>query len=655
LRRKFLKRLAVFGRGGPGRRQRARWVGAGILGSAVAYDLSAAGARAAVLEKTPPASGAAPHSVARLTAFVPNRSRTRLPCILALAVMAGGPVCAERVDTDVAVPMRDGVVLRADVLRPDQGGPFPVLVYRTPYGKENDRLAYTTVEKAVQRGYAVVVQDVRGRYRSDGEFRPYENEGRDGFDTIEWAARQPWSNGAIGTFGLSYPGAVQWLAAVQTPPHLKAMVPAMTFSSAQNFFFAGGTWDMSWIDWIWFNIAPDVRVKRDLAGYKTTAEVAASWDTDGPQMHGYLPLAGLPQMKQTASYYYDWLGHPAEDPWWDWADLRNKYPRTHAAVLNLSAWYDDNYGPEGATTNFNGLLRARAGQSNAHTHLLLGSWVHGVTSTAEAKSGEREFPLGAAIDYDEVVLRWMDHYLRGIDNAVDREKPVRYFVMGSNEWRDAPAWPPAASATVFYLQPGAASNAGALTRSQPVAQHRAETFVADPSDPVVNEYSESGAHDYRKLADRSDVLTFDSPPLARDLEVTGPIRAHIFVACDCRDLDLWVRLLDVSPEGTAFNLMSPGLDVQRASYRDLARGRQWLTPNKIYEIHLDNLITSNSFLSGHRIRVQISASFFPNFSRNLQSGKSEVTSADMRTARISVYADSKHASQLILPVIDRNR
>ena len=173
------------------------------------------------------------------------------------------------VEKNVAVPMRDGVVLRADVLRPRGGSSFPVLVYRTPYGKEPALEEYTTFRHAVEHGYVVVVQDVRGRYASDGEFRPYENEGRDGYDTIEWAARQPWSNGAVGTFGLSYPGAVQWLAAVENPPHLKAMVPAMTFSSAQNFFYAGGLWDMSWIEWIWDNIAPDTRAKRNLPGPKT--------------------------------------------------------------------------------------------------------------------------------------------------------------------------------------------------------------------------------------------------------------------------------------------------------------------------------------------------------------------------------------------------
>src|SRR6202167_5644375 len=225
--------------------------------------------------------------------------------ILALGVCRRGEAQGTDAKRDegrpAAIPMRDGVVLHADVRLPSGKGPFPVLVYRTPYGEKNAQREYTTFRHAVERGYAVVVQDVRGRYGSDGVFVPYQNEGRDGFDTIEWAAKQPWSNGSIGTFGLSYPGAVQWLAAVQTPPHLKAMVPAMTFSSAQNFFFAGGTWDMSWIDWIWFDVAPDVRAKRGLAGPKTYDEATASWITEGPKMQRFLPLADLPQLTQTAA------------------------------------------------------------------------------------------------------------------------------------------------------------------------------------------------------------------------------------------------------------------------------------------------------------------------------------------------------------------
>ncbi|HVO82234.1 MAG TPA: CocE/NonD family hydrolase [Terriglobales bacterium] len=571
---------------------------------------------------------------------------TRLP-----GLAEAGDIVTEH---DVAVPMRDGVVLRADLLRPKEAGTFPVLVYRTPYGKDAALKDYTTFRHAVERGYAVVVEDVRGRYASAGEFRPYQNEGRDGYDTIEWAARQPWSNGAVGTFGLSYPGAVQWLAAVENPPHLKAMVPAMTFSTPQNFFYAGGVWDMSWIEWIWDNIAPDVRVKNNLPGPRTGEEAEAAWEKTGAKMQNTLPLDQLEELRGIAPYYYDWLSHPPDDRWWDWCELRGKYGQTHAAVLNLSGWYDDNYGPEGATTNFAGLLKARAGETDPHTHLLIGPWVHGVASTAKTKSGEREFGPDAAINYDETVLRWMDHYLKGIDNGIEKEKTVRYFVMGDNQWRDAEAWPPPAKSTPYYLVPPKSGEpAGDLWLQAPKAADEFASFVSDPAKPVTNAYASSGAHDYRALAKRADVLVFDSAPVERDIEVSGPIQAVIYLSCDCRDTDLWVRLLDVAPDGTAFNLMSPGLDVLRASYRDLKKGRQLLSPHQVYELHLNNLITSNVFQKGHRIRVQISATFFPNFSRNLQTGESEATSARMQKATISVYSDRKHPSHVILPVVAR--
>lgn len=576
-----------------------------------------------------------------------------------LCVAQGTPPGSDCVsERNVAVPMRDGVVLRADVLRPKETGPFPVLVYRTPYGRENALKDYTTFVHAVQRGYAVVVQDVRGRYDSEGEFVPYQQESKDGYDTIEWAAKQPWSNGSVGTFGLSYPGAVQWLAAVENPPHLKAMVPAMTFSSAQNFFYAGGAWDMSWIEWIWDNIAPDARVKKNVPGPKTGKEAEAAWKVDGPKMLRELPLSELAELKGLAPYYYEWLRHPYDDSWWDWCDLRNKYDRVHAAVLNLSGWYDDNYGPEGATTNFAGLLKSRSGEADAKAHLLIGPWVHGVDSTQKTRSGERKFGATAAINYDDVVLRFLDHYVRGIDNGIEREKRVRYYVMGSDQWRDADAWPPPATATPYYLDVPASpvkrsSGLNELSTSLPKSGRAFGVLISKPDDPVLNRYESSGAHDYRELSKRKDVLTFDSMPLSHDLEITGTIQANMFIACDCRDLDLWVRLLDVAPNGTAFNLMNPGLDVLRASYRDPKHSRQLLKRSQIYELNLTNLITSNVFRNGHRIRVQISASFFPNFSRNLQTGELEQSSAKMRKANIRIYHDKAHPSRVILPIVQK--
>ena len=343
------------------------------------------------------------------------------------------------VDRDVPVRMRDGVVLRADVYRPAAEGRHPTLVYRTPYDRKRAAEDYTTIRAAVARGYAVVAQDVRGRYGSDGEFVPYFNEGRDGYDTIEWAAAQPWSDGDVGTFGLSYPGAVQWLAAVASPPHLKAMVPAMTFSTHNNFIYSGGVFDMSWTTWIWDNIAPDVRRRKDLPGPRTGREADETWRALRATIEGRLPLSNIPEFRDIAPYLFDWMKAPPGDPGWAWMDIRGKYERTKAAVLNLSGWYDGAYGTEGAATNHLGLVAARRG-TDARSHLVLGPWIHGSATMnarrGQIEAGERSFGTGAGIDYDELILRFMDRHVRGLDNGLDREKPVRVFVMGENAWRE---------------------------------------------------------------------------------------------------------------------------------------------------------------------------------------------------------------------------
>jgi len=330
--------------------------------------------------------------------------------------------------------MRDGVVLRATVIRPAATGRFPTLVYRTPYSQRTSVRSYSMFERAVERGYAVVAQDVRGRYLSDGELNPYLQEGKDGYDTIEWAAAQPWSTGDVGTFGLSYPGAVQWLAAVESPPHLKAMVPAMTFSRPTNFWYAGGLVDNSWPAWIWLNIAPDVRRRKNLAGPRTGAEAREAWRTLREELPFRLPLTTVPELLEIAPWFFGWLAHTPNDVWWDWADLTTKYGRVGAAVLNVSGWHDENYGPEGALTNHLGLLRARASAPDPRTFLIIGPWVHGISGmndrSPNARSGDRVFGSAAGIEYDEEILRLMDRYVRGLANGLERTPRFRIFVMG---------------------------------------------------------------------------------------------------------------------------------------------------------------------------------------------------------------------------------
>jgi hypothetical protein len=370
-------------------------------------------------------------------------------------------------------------------------------------------------------------------------------------------------------------------------------------------------------------------------------------------MRRHLPLADLPDLRDVAPYYYEWLRHPAADAWWDWCELRGKYDRVHAAVLNLSGWYDDAYGPDGAFTNFAGLKSSRAGEADPRTRLLVGPWVHGVGATGKARAGDRSFAPSAAIDYDETVLRFMDRYLRGIDNGVDREKPVRVFVMGEDKWREGDTWPlPGTSATSLFLSAGEGeTKAGSLLRRPEEVKAGTVAFVSDPADPTSDPFSEkAGAHDYRSLPLRSDVVAFDSPPLEAPMRVIGPIQAEIFLSADAPDTDLWVKVYDVAPDGTALNLMSPGLDVVRASLRD--GGPELLEPGRVYKIRLESLFTGNLFQRGHRIRVCLTTAFLPHFSHNLHTGESETTSSAARKATIRIHAGALAPSRLILPVVE---
>lgn len=556
------------------------------------------------------------------------------------------PEPAPRADLrGVPVPMRDGVKLSADVLRPSAEGRFPTLVYRTPYDRKRES-EDDVVQAALAAGYAVVLVDVRGRYDSGGAFTPYRHEGPDGYDTIEWAAAQAWSTGEIGTFGLSYPGAVQWLAAVESPPHLKAMVPAMTYSTPRNFFYAGGAWDLSWLPWIWNNIAPDARAKAGLPGPRTGREARAEWKRLQATLPYRLPLTDVPELRAPAPFYFDWLAHRPGDAWWDWAEVRGRYGKVGAAVLNISGWHDEAYGPEGAMTNFLGLLEARRGERDPRAQIILGPWVHG--GEGEDRSGDRVFGPQARLAYGAEIVRFMDRWVRGIENGVDRGPRVRAFVMGENAWRTGDTLPlPVTKPLSLYLVDG-----GRLAREAPSGASASSAFLSDPARPVVDPYADApGAHDYRALARRPDVLVFETEPLAEGLRVVGVIETEIYLSADAPDADLWVKLEDVAPDGTAWNLSSPGTDVLRASDRDGGPSPKPLSSGEIVPMRLPNLRTGNLFAKGHRVRVVLCGSFMPHFSRNLQTGESEARSAKLRKATIRIHHDAGHPSRIVLPVV----
>ncbi|MGQ0766486.1 MAG: CocE/NonD family hydrolase [Gemmatimonadota bacterium] len=583
--------------------------------------------------------------------------RRLLGCVVLLPLLAEAQASVATpgvMDRDVAVVMRDGVTLRADLWRPEGSGPFPTLVYRTPYGKQRLFETSSTFRAAVERGYAVVAQDVRGRYTSQGRFLPYQQEGSDGYDTIEWAAAQPWSNGRVGTFGLSYPGAVQWLAAMERPPHLVAMVPAMTFATPNHFWYTGGVWDHSWLSWVWFNIAPDLRSRAGTAGPRTGREAADAWEREGLVMQNWLPLMGMPAFRGIADWYYDWMRHPPWDTWWEWAELGGKYGRVEAAVLNLSGWHDEAYGPAGAIMNFNGLVAARGGDARrGRTQLIVGPWNHGVGPISRTVIGDRDMGTAATINYDSLVLNWMDRWVRQLNNGVDSQPPVRAFVMGSGNWRSGNTWPLMGRRdTLFLAGPASPGRAGSLMNAAPQRGDSA-TLVSDPRDPVRDQYAdEQGAHDYRALSQRADVLVFETAPLANDLDVVGSITASVHLSVDAPDTDLWVKLLDVAPDGTALSLMNPGPDVVRASYRSRGR-RELLESGRIYDITIPTLLTGNRFLRGHRIRIVLMTSFAPHMSRNLHTGLLETESAETRTATLTILMGGRWPSRIELPVLTR--
>ncbi|HEX2218906.1 MAG TPA: CocE/NonD family hydrolase [Gemmatimonadales bacterium] len=567
-----------------------------------------------------------------------------------------------RVDSAIAVPMRDGVRLTATIWRPAAPERVPVLIVRTPYGRGEEATGPDFIDQAVARGYAVVVQDVRGRYDSEGEFEPYRHEGRDGYDTIEWAARQPWSSGAVGTFGLSYPGAVQWLAAVERPPALRAMVPAMTYATPESFWYSGGVWDGSWLDWTWWNIAPDLRRRLGAPGPRTDAEVAAAWKREGAAARRHRPLLTLPHFDGIAPWYYEWMRHPPGDPWWDWATPEGRYDGVGAAVLNISGWFDEPYGPVGAVANYTGLVRTRE-PGKARTALILGPWTHGVDAVGRTRAGDRAFGPDAAIDYTATVLRWMDRHLKGAgptsSDSLDGSggPTVRVFVMGSNQWRTANTWPvPGTSADTLYLGGSSltvsdSAAAGDLAR-RPPARDGESVIRSDPSDPLRDPYDgEYGAHDYRALAGNPAAVVFETQPFAEPYELIGQVVAELEVSATVPDFDLWLHLHDVAPDGTAWNLASAGTALLRASYREGGPTRHLVPEGKVVPLRLEGPITANRFLPGHRLRVVLTGAFYPFFSVNPQTGEQEFESDETRAGNIRIHHSDRFVSRLILPKV----
>ena len=579
-----------------------------------------------------------------------------------------GPVSLH-VETDVPVPMRDGTTLYADIYRPDGPGPFPVILQRTPYDKTAP-LSMNPLDplKSARNGYAAVIQDTRGRYSSEGEFYCFRDEINDGYDTVEWAASQPWSTGKVGMYGASYVGATQWLAALARPPHLTTIVPNVTASNYhEGWTYQGGAFELGF-NMSWTLGSLTLANLRNIASKKTIPpdggqKLIQAVDSMESSFLS-LPLKEFPHLKDgLADYYYDWLAHPDYDDYWKQICIEENHSRLDVPAYNIGGWYDIFLG--GSIRNYLGMKKegategARSGQ-----RLLIGPWQHSAKGTSLV--GSHYFGVAAdalAIDLDGIHFKWFDYWLKGIENGVLDEPPVRIFVMGDNAWRYEQEWPLArAQATRYYFHSQGRANSvngnGSLSTQSP-GEEAPDAFLYNPSDPVPTRggalccnpyFMANGAFEQSEVELREDVLVYSTPPLEREVEVTGPITVTLWATTSATDTDFTAKLVDVCDHGCARNLTD---GIIRARYRESTSIPSPVEPGRVYEYTIDLWATSNVFKQGHRIRVEVSSSNFPRFDRNPNTGRPIADEGELKPALQTVLHDSRHPSHITLPIVPR--
>ncbi len=573
------------------------------------------------------------------------------------------------VEKDVPTLMRDGVVLRADVFRPAAPGKYPVILQRTPYNKNLTTvgLLMFDVIRAAGEGYAVVIQDSRGRYSSEGEFYTFRDDILDGYDTVEWCAAQSWSDGNVGMYGASYVGATQWLAAIAQPPHLKALFPLITASDYhEGWTYQGGAFALGFNEsWTMTFLAPDT-FQRLMKKKPTLGEQLGNLLQGVDDMCHWFrqtPLNKFPLFGEAAPYFYDWLAHPDDDEYWAQWNIEARHQMVRAPACNVGGWYDIFLG--GTIRNYVG-MRARGATPEAREgqKLILGPWFH--TLPLNNVVGEVNYGLSTtslAMDLDGLHLKWFDYWLKGKKNDFLEEPAVRIFTMGENRWRTEDEWPLARTRyTKYYLHSGGKANSlrgdGWLS-PEPPRSEPADVYVADPRHPVSTRGGglccwpaavPGGAFDQRQIEERSDVLVYTTPVLEHDLEVTGPITVTLYAATTATDTDFTGKLVDVHPDGYARNLTD---GIIRGRYRDSRQKGTLLNPGAVYEYSIDLWATSNVFKAGHRLRLEIASSNFPRFDRNPQTGESSAEATRFEPALQRVFHDEGRPSHVMLPVIPR--
>ncbi|MBI2834428.1 MAG: CocE/NonD family hydrolase [Acidobacteria bacterium] len=545
-----------------------------------------------------------------------------------------------RTDVNVMVPMRDGVRLSTDIYRPDTPGRFPVVLTRTPYNN-NDKQQIEFGHFFARHGFVYVTQDCRGRYDSDGDWgRPLIHDPKDGHDTIDWVAKQPWSSGRVGTFGISYHAWNQWMAAPGAPSSLRTMIsivaPADPFLDAP---YHGGAFELLMARWM---LMMSTRTNQDYSFY------------DLPKLYWHLPLRTLDEAAgRRVDWWRDWTEHDTFDDYWKQTSYMDRYAQITVPVLHIDGWFDDDL--VASLRNYVGMT-AQGGSPEARRgqRLLVGPWPHGVNSSRTL--GDIDFGPDALIDLKAVYLRWFECHLREQGcAALMSEPPVKIFVMGENRWRGESEWPlRRAQQTVFYFHSQGRANTlsgdGTLTTEKP-ADEPADRYSYDPADPVPTVYRpgdppKGTTEDQRPVENREDVLVFSTGPLDDSMEVTGPIEVKLWAASSAPDTDWTAKLVDVHPNGYAQRVMD---GIIRARFRSSYERPSLLEPEKVYEHTIDLWAVSHVFHAGHRVRVEISSSNFPKYSRNLNTGQNSATTTAMQVARQTVHHDRARPSHIVLP------
>ena len=559
-----------------------------------------------------------------------------------------------RLDNRVPVPMRDGVTLYADVYRPAGEGKYPVLVSRTPYSTERYPGSYAGAVYFARRGYVFVYQDVRGRHESEGKWEPFRDDIEDGYDTIEWAAKQPWSNGKVAMQGGSYLGHVQWRAAMSKPPSLVTIYPDVASTSLyHDWITLNGGWRLSF-NFGWGAVRQESRIMQN-TGPHTMA--AGPENVSYDKVLGHLPLNTMqPLVGRDAGFYKDWLAHPDYDEYWKKINVEEVFDEIEIPIHTQGGWFD--IFSQGTLRGYMGVSKkGKTKTAREKSHMIIGPWGHGPSR----KTGDLDFGEHALIDEMAVQLRWYDYWLKGADNGLFDEPPVKIFVMGRNEWRFENEYPLARThyKKMYFHSRGKANSYrgdGRLSWDKPSGSGPADSYRYDPDNPVPSlggnnccgTPTPAGPRDQTPVERRHDVLVYTSDFLEEEVEIAGPVKVVLHVSSDAIDTDFVAKLVDVYPDGRAIN-MAEG--ILRTRYREGLSSPKPLDPDKAHELEIDLVGTAVAFQKGHRIRVDVTSSHFPQFDRNPNTGEPFGTSGAVKVANQTVYHKAARPSHIVLPVI----